>query len=111
MVLSVVDIEPQWCYFRIPSVHGEVRLGNNPLGRGLSRRARCGHAHSPRSFPSSLLLFQPEFSRCVREFPTTRATRSLSEYDHFLALCFGQLTYRESLRDIATCLRARSPEC
>jgi len=55
-------------------------------------------------------LFQPEFSRCVREFPTTRATRGLSEYDHFLALCFGQLTYRESLRDIVTCLRARSPE-
>src|SRR5512141_13217 len=55
-------------------------------------------------------LFQPEFSRSVREFPTTRATRGLSECDHFLALCFGQLTYRESLRDMVTCLRARSPE-
>jgi hypothetical protein len=33
----------------------------------------------------------------------------LSEYDHFLALCFGQLTYRESLRDIVACLNAKSP--
>jgi len=54
-------------------------------------------------------LFQSEFSRCVQEFPTTRVIRGLSEYDHFLALCFGQLTYRESLRDVVTCLRARSP--
>jgi hypothetical protein len=55
-------------------------------------------------------LFQPEFGRCVQAFPTTRVTRGLSEYDHFLALCFGQLTYRESLRDIVTCLDARSPK-
>jgi hypothetical protein len=50
MVLSVVDIEPEWCYFGIPSVHGEVRLGNNLLGRGLSRRASCGHAHYAHGF-------------------------------------------------------------
>jgi len=36
-----------------------------------------------------------------------RSSRSFSAYDHFLALCFGQLTYRESLRDIVTCLSAR----
>ena len=54
-------------------------------------------------------LFQPEFARCVQAFPTTRVTRGLSEYDHFLALCFGQLTYRESLRDIVTCLSAQNP--
>lgn len=53
-------------------------------------------------------LFQTEFSRCVQEFPTVRLTRGLSEYDHFLALCFGQLTCRESLRDVVTCLRAQS---
>ena len=51
-------------------------------------------------------LHPEEFSRCVQAFPTTRVTRGLSEYDQFLALCFGQLTYRESLRDIVTCLRA-----
>jgi hypothetical protein len=52
-------------------------------------------------------LYPSEFSRCVELFPNARPTRGLSEYDHFLALCFGQLTYRESLRDIVACLRAR----
>lgn len=33
-----------------------------------------------------------------RTVPPTRRPRGLTEYDHFLALCFGQLTYRESLR-------------
>ena len=36
-----------------------------------------------------------------------RSSRTFSAFDHFLALCFGQLTYRESLRDIVTCLSAR----
>lgn len=53
-------------------------------------------------------LHPQEFARCVQEYPTLRVTRGLTEYDHFLALCFGQLTYRESLRDIVTCLRAQS---
>jgi len=52
-------------------------------------------------------LYPSEFSRCVERFPTLRPTRGLSEYDHFLALCFGQLTYRESLRDIVACLRSK----
>jgi len=36
-----------------------------------------------------------------------RRPRGLSAYDQFLALVFGQLTYRESLRDIVCCLRAK----
>lgn len=52
-------------------------------------------------------LYPAEFARCVEQFPTERATRGLTEYDQFLALCFGQLTYRESLRDIVGCLRAK----
>jgi hypothetical protein len=52
-------------------------------------------------------LYPMEFSRCVELFPNRRPPRGLSEYDHFLALCFGQLTYRESLRDIVACLRAK----
>ena len=32
--------------------------------------------------------------------------RTLPTYEHFLVLAFAQLTYRESLRDIETCLRA-----
>jgi hypothetical protein len=54
-------------------------------------------------------LHPEEFSRCAHLFPTARPTRGLTEYDQFLAFCFGQLTYRESLRDIVTCLRAKQP--
>jgi len=36
-----------------------------------------------------------------------RCSRSFSAYDHFLSLCYAQLTYRESLRDIIICLSAR----
>src|SRR5215467_10474423 len=53
-------------------------------------------------------LYQTEFARCAEQFPMRRSSRSFSAYDHFLALCFGQLTYRESLRDIIACLNARS---
>jgi len=52
-------------------------------------------------------LYPAEFSRCVEAFPTPRPTRGLTEYDQFLALCFGQLTYRESLRDIVACLHSK----
>jgi hypothetical protein len=48
------------------------------------------------------------FARCAARFPTPRRPRGLSAYDHFLALCFAQLTWRESLRDIAACLKARA---
>lgn len=52
-------------------------------------------------------LYQAEFQRCADAFPMRRSPRSFSAYDHFLALCFGQLTFRESLRDIVACLQAR----
>lgn len=52
-------------------------------------------------------LYPAEFARCVQQFPNQRPTRGLTEYDQFLALCFGQLTYRESLRDIVACLQAK----
>lgn len=54
-------------------------------------------------------LFPSEFSRCVELFPNQRSPRGLTEYDQFLALGFGQLTYRESLRDIVACLQAKRP--
>jgi len=52
-------------------------------------------------------LFQTEFSRCAARYPMPRSSRSFSAYDHFLALCFAQLTYRESLRDVVACLNCR----
>ena len=54
-------------------------------------------------------LYPAEFSRCTELFPNQRPTRGLTSYDQFLALTFGQLTYRESLRDIVACLKARGP--
>ncbi len=52
-------------------------------------------------------LHPQEFARCVEQFPPLRKTRGLSAYDHFLALCFFQLTGREGLRDLVACLNAR----
>lgn len=37
-----------------------------------------------------------------------RASRSLTVHDHFAAMVFAQLTYREGLRDIEACLKSRS---
>jgi hypothetical protein len=53
-------------------------------------------------------LHASEFSRSAKKFPHPKPVRGLAEYDHFLALCFGQLTYRESLRDIAACLNSKT---
>jgi Transposase DDE domain/Domain of unknown function (DUF4372) len=52
-------------------------------------------------------LHPQEFARCVERFPPQRRVRGLSAYDHFLALCFFQLTGREGLRDLVVCLNAR----
>jgi len=52
-------------------------------------------------------LYPQEFARCVDCFPPPRKPRGLSAYDHFLALCFAQLTGREGLRDLVACLNAR----
>ena len=52
-------------------------------------------------------LHPQEFTRSVEQFPPPRRPRGLSAYDHFLALCFAQLTGREGLRDLVVCLNAR----
>jgi hypothetical protein len=46
------------------------------------------------------------FDKCVRRYAGNKHVRTLPTYEHFLVLAFAQLTYRESLRDIETCLRA-----
>ena len=50
------------------------------------------------------------FERCVRRYGGNHRVRAFSCYDQFLCLAFAQLTYRESLRDIETCLRALQPK-
>ena len=46
------------------------------------------------------------FRRCVRRYPSKYPTKTFSHLDQFLCMAFAQLTYRESLRGIETCLRA-----
>jgi hypothetical protein len=49
-----------------------------------------------------------ELRRCIRRYRGDRRMRTFSCLDQFLCMAFAQLTYRESLRDIETCLRAAS---
>ncbi len=59
---------------------------------------------------SQLMDFLPtyEFNRCVGRYRGNLRVRQFSCRDQFLCMAFAQLTYRESLRDIETCLRAMS---
>lgn len=51
-----------------------------------------------------------EFDRCIRRYGGNYRVRSLPTYEQFLVMAFAQLTYREGLRDITTCLGAVSPK-
>ena len=57
---------------------------------------------------AQLMDFLPrhDFDACVRRYGGDRRERGFSCRDQWLCLAFGQLTFRESLRDIETCLRA-----
>ena len=57
---------------------------------------------------SQLLEFLPrrDFQECVRRYKGDKRLREFSCRDQFLTLAFAQLTFRESLRDIETCLRS-----
>lgn len=61
---------------------------------------------------TQLMHFLPrhEFNACVARYQGHRRPRGFSCRDQFLSLAFAQLTYRESLRDIETCLRALEPK-
>jgi len=60
-----------------------------------------------RSIFSQLMDFLPlpQFQRCVQKYRGNYKLQSFSCLDQFLCMAFAQLTYRESLRDIETCLR------
>jgi hypothetical protein len=61
---------------------------------------------------AQLMDFLPRhhFDACVRRYDGDRRPRGFSCRDQFLCLAFAQLTFRESLRDIETCLRAFQPK-
>jgi len=53
------------------------------------------------------LFSRYEFNKCVDRYQGNRGVRSFSCWQQFLCLVFGQLTHRESLRDIIVCLEAQ----
>ena len=46
------------------------------------------------------------FRRCIARYPSRYPTLRFSHFDQFLAMAFGQLANRESLREVVTCLQA-----
>lgn len=47
-----------------------------------------------------------KFQKCVARYRGDHYAKNFSCWDQYLAMAFAQLTYRESLRDIETCLSA-----
>ena len=57
---------------------------------------------------SQIMDFVPmyEFRKCVKRYDGSYKVRKFSCWDHFLCMAFAQLIYRESLRDIESCLNS-----
>lgn len=64
--------------------------------------------HSGKLVFSQLMEFVPwrRFETCVRRYGGDRKIKTFPCGEHLRVMAFAQLTYRESLRDIETCLRA-----
>src|SRR3989339_904624 len=56
---------------------------------------------------AQVMAFLPrrKFQECVENYQGNYKMKSFSCWDQYLCMTFAQLTYRESLRDIETCLR------
>jgi hypothetical protein len=65
--------------------------------------------NSGKTIFSQVMDFLPmyEFQKCVERYNGHYKIKSFSCWDQFLCLAFAQLTYRESLRDIESCLRVQ----
>lgn len=59
---------------------------------------------------SQVMEFVPiyQFNQCVEKYQGHYRVRSLTCWEQFLSMAFGQLTYRESLRDVVVCLKAQN---
>jgi hypothetical protein len=57
---------------------------------------------------SQIMSYLPKhsFRKCVKKYNGNYKIHSFSCWEQFLVMSFAQLTYRESLRDIESCLRA-----
>jgi len=65
--------------------------------------------YSGQTILAQLLQHVPHyaFRRIVARYRSDYRVRSFSCWDQFVCLVFGQLTFRESLRDLELCLRSR----
>ena len=66
--------------------------------------------NSGKTIFAQIMEFLPmnDFRKCVKRYHGDYKIQKFSCLDQFLCLAFAQLTYRESLRDIETCLRTVS---
>lgn len=57
---------------------------------------------------SQLMDFLPmhRFRQCVKRYDGNRYVKSFPCFEQFLCMAFAQLSYRESLRDVESCLRS-----
>lgn len=64
--------------------------------------------NSGKTIFAQLIEFLPmrQFQKCVNRYQGNYKVISFSCYDQFLCMAFAQLTNRESLRDIVSCLQA-----
>jgi len=56
------------------------------------------------------LIHPEQFRRCVRHYNGDYKVKTFSCWNQFLCMVFGQLTFRESLRDVETCLSSRQDQ-
>lgn len=56
------------------------------------------------------LIHPEQFRRCVRRYNGEYKVKTFSCWNQFLCMAFGQVTFRESLRDVETCLRSRADQ-
>lgn len=63
-----------------------------------------------RTIFSQIIDFMPryEFDKFVKKYHGNYRCRTFSTWDQFLCMIFAQLSYRESLRDIESCLKSQS---
>src|SRR5438874_2053301 len=61
-----------------------------------------------RTIFSQLIEYLPnkEFQKCVRRYRGDHYVKKFSCWDQFLSMAFAQLTYRDGLRDIESCLQS-----
>lgn len=78
----------------------------------LGKSGRYGLMYSGKMVFSQVMDFLPlhAFRRSVKKYEGNRYVKSFSCMDQFLCMAFAQLSYRESLRDIESCLRAMTPK-